>query len=84
MSYLVSKTARQSGYGTARWKTVTRLTPFEREAVREGIPVYFKADRPSGGNHGTYWRVAKARGNGYIDPRVPSAEEVEMLNLWNW
>ncbi|MCA9980455.1 MAG: hypothetical protein KDD89_06475 [Anaerolineales bacterium] len=74
----ISKTANQSGYGSDRYKSVTHLTKDERELVKNGVRVFFQSDRMSGGRYGTYWRVAVYK-NGYINPRVPTDEEIALL-----
>lgn len=71
----ISKTAKQSGYGSARYKSVTFLTKEERELVKKGVRVFFESERLSGG---TYWRVA-VHNRGRINPRVPTDEEIALL-----
>lgn len=52
-----SETGEVHGYGTDRYKWVSRLTAEEREAVREGTAtVIVEADGKSGGSHGSYYR----------------------------
>lgn len=74
----ISATARQSGYGSARFKTVTHLTKKEREMVKNGERVFFESEKLSGGSHGTYWRVVEYK-RGYFNPRVPTAAEIREL-----
>ncbi len=75
----VSTTARQSGYGTDRYKRVTFLTPDERARVKSGERIFFLAERISAkGPKGTYWRVAEVCGAS-IGPRVPSLDEIALL-----
>lgn len=74
----ISNTAHQQGYGSDPWKHVGGLTKEEKSIIRAGGTVVFQADRPSGGNHGTYWRKAiYHRVCGFL-PRVASAEEVRV------
>jgi hypothetical protein len=78
-SLYISTTAKQSGYGSERYKTVTFLTPDERANVRANKRVFFMAERISAnGPKGTFWRVAKNCGKA-IGPRVPTPEEVAQL-----
>ena len=74
-----SNTARQSGYGSDRYKNVTFLTSEERAKVKAGERIFFRAERLSAkGSSGTFWRVAKVCGQS-IGPRVPTPEEVAVL-----
>lgn len=76
---LISKSARQSGYGSDRYKVVKGLTAAELEAARAGTPVYFRADRSSGHAHqNTQWRTVHVVGKRSY-PRVPKADVVAML-----
>jgi hypothetical protein len=77
---VISRTAEQRGYGTYPWKYVVNMTPEERQMARDGVNVLFKAARPSGGNHGTYWRKAVLLPNGRFGPRVASEEEISAKN----
>jgi hypothetical protein len=81
--HIISTTGRQNGYGSeTSYKTVRGLTPEELEAAKMGTAVYFRAERGSlGGTKGTFWRKVLfiKGGKGTAAPRVPSAEDVEML-----
>ena len=74
----ISKTAWQSGYGSARWKSVTHLTKEERQMAKSGVRVFYESKRLSGGTHGTYWRVVKPYRDRFY-PRVPTVEEITRL-----
>ena len=76
---LISKTARQHGRGTDKYKSVVYMTDDERAAARNGQLVMFRSDYLSGGNHGTRWRrvlVYNAYGRTRYVPRVPSHDEI--------
>ena len=75
---IFSGSAEQHGYGTDRWKRVVNMTPEERAHVRAGGIVLFEADRLSGGNHGTYLRMAVDHGRYGFVPRVPHSGIVEI------
>ena len=75
---IVSKTAYQNGFGTDRYKSVAELSKDEKHMLKLGQQVYFKSSARSGGNYGTYWRKVQYR-NGYFNPRVPNAQEIEQL-----
>jgi hypothetical protein len=78
-SLYISKTAKQSGYGSDRYKRVTLLTPDERANVLSDKRIFFVAEKISAkGTQGTFWRVAKKCGMA-IGPRVPTPEEVAQL-----
>ena len=81
---MISTTARQQGFGSDRWKSVSGLTAEERDAARSGALVLFQGSRRSGGNHGTCWRKAvPSRGGwtGRFMPRVPSIEELASAGI---
>jgi hypothetical protein len=70
MPKIISKTGKQHGYGTAKYKWVSGLTKAERDAVRDGKKVYITGSRPAGGNHGTTMRLVRYYNGRYL-PRVP-------------
>ena len=72
----ISPTAVQRGFGRDRYKIVSFLSPEDREHARAGGLVLFKSSRRSGGNHGTYWRVARPGSGGRFYPRVPTPEQL--------
>ncbi len=74
----ISETAEQHGFGSSRWKWVSRLSDEERKATRRGEAVYFKSTRLSGGRWGVYWRRAEWNGKAYI-PRTVTAIELKDL-----
>lgn len=76
---IISTTAQQTGFGTAVHKRVVHLSPAEREAVRNGELVAFNSGRKSGGSHGTTWRVCVDKGSYGIVPRVPSTEQLAVI-----
>ncbi len=53
---IVSKTAKQSGFGQDFYKNVIGLTREEKQAIKNGAVVIFDSGRLSGGNHGTTMR----------------------------
>lgn len=73
---MISDTARQTGFGKARFKRVSGLTPEEREYAKGGGIVLFRS-HPAGGRHGTIWRVVRYVPNFGFIPRVPSTEEFD-------
>lgn len=76
----VSETAWQDGFDSHPYKKVKGLTKEEKQLIKNNILVYFRSSRLSGGNHGTYWRVAKWWASGKMFyPRVPSLEEITEL-----
>lgn len=75
---IISETAKQSGFGTDRYKSVTFLTKAERKHARNGGIVAFDSGRLSGGTHGTPWRVVVAKGR-YLNPHVPSADVLAVI-----
>jgi hypothetical protein len=83
MSVIISKTARQTGFGTDMFKRVVHLTKTERAAVRKGKLVVFDLGRKSGGSHGTSWRVCKYVAGYGIAPRVPTAEQLLIIEQEN-
>ena len=74
---IFSETAEQHGYGSDPWKWVSHMTPDERAFARAGGTVVFRAERLSGGNHGTVWRKALVNGQRFL-PRVADRAEVEV------
>ena len=74
----ISTSARQNGFGTHPHKTVTHLTPAEREFARSGGVVVFRS-RLSGGNHGTAWRMAVPNRKRFM-PRVPPPAVIAALD----
>lgn len=75
----ISLTAQQYGYGTDRYKTITRLSTEERAAVLAGERIFLRAARASAkGPKGTFWRVATKCGAA-IGPRVPAPDELALL-----
>jgi len=79
MNVLYSKTAIQSGFGSALWKRVTFLTKEEKEFIKKGGIVVYKTNCLDGGNHGSYWRQVKyeKRYNRYY-PQTTTREIVEL------
>ena len=80
----ISKTGYAGGWGSDPWKYSAGFTPDERAAIRRGELVAFESARQSGGNHGTYWRIAivKKRSiydRGYYTRRVPTADELRLI-----
>jgi len=65
-----SQTAEQHGYGTDRYKWVSRATPEERKIAREDGLVFFDNGVLSGGTHGTTLRKMVYM-DGRYRPRVP-------------
>lgn len=76
---LVSETAVQRGRGTDRYKSVVYMTPLERAHGQAGGQVAFRSEYRSGGNSGTYWRLAVDHGRYGFVPRVPPVEITEEL-----
>ena len=77
----ISRTAEQHGFGSMPWKWVSRMTDEERQACRNGEPVFFLSSRLSGGRHGTFWRKALWSGRHYIPRTVTQDELTELVNF---
>jgi hypothetical protein len=72
---IISTTARQTGFGSDRFKTVTHLTKTEREGIKNGtLNVYYDSGRKSGGSHGSTWRTVKYN-RGYFNPVAIANED---------
>ena len=80
LNVVVSITAVQRGFGSDRFKKVVFLTKSERAHIRAGGTVAFRSERLSGGNSGTYWRIIVDHGQYGMQPRVPNAELLKILD----
>lgn len=86
-SIIFSETGEVHGFGSERYKWVSKLTPTEQAAVKSGqVVVIVEASRPSGGGNGTgtyYRQVTYTPGYGY-GHRVPyvTDEQIEAAR-WN-
>lgn len=75
---IISKTGQANGFGSDRFKSVTKLTKEEREAVISGGIVLVEGCPPAHGKTGTTLRqVTVNRGKFYH--RVPSAEILDQV-----
>lgn len=81
---IISTSAYQSGFGSAKFKSVRGLTGAEKEFVQNGEIVVFDSGVKSGGGNqtGTTWRQV-VYNRGYWNPRVPAAEIVRQLEAEN-
>lgn len=75
---IISETARQSGKGTDRYKSVIGLTKDEKDYIRKGGIVAFQSVYRSNGHGGTNWRIVRysIRGRERFEPRVPDPEQI--------
>lgn len=79
--FTISTTAKQTGYGSeAHHKRVSGLTEEEKNRIRAGDTVFFRAERLSQrGPAGTLWRYVKLYGHKGFYPRVPAKDTIEQL-----
>tara|TARA_Y100000310_G_C20573074_1_gene759035 strand:+ start:345 stop:632 length:288 start_codon:yes stop_codon:yes gene_type:complete len=75
-TYIESKTAYKTGWGKARWRRVSGLTPEERQAVRTGNTVWF-AFRPWHYTQSGY-KVITVYGDTF-DSREPTPTELAAI-----
>ena len=85
VQFLVSETGEQHGFGTNRYKWVSRMTKRERDFLREKSDrkrkIFIRSSRKSGGKHGTYWRQViwdKFKFSNFY-PRTVTKEEETIL-----
>lgn len=74
---IFSETGEVHGYGSEKYKWVSKLTKAERDAVQAGKTVIVEASRKSGGGNGTgtyYRQVTYTPGYGY-GHRVPTLSD---------
>lgn len=77
---IFSESGVVNGYGSERYKWVSKLTTAEREAVKAGNVVIVEGSRPSGGGNGTgtyYRQVTYTPGYGYSH-RVPNLTDKQI------
>ena len=85
VQFLVSETGEQHGFGTNRYKWVSRMTKRERDFLREKSDrkrkIFIRSSRRSGGKHGTYWRqaVLDRSNHSLFRPRTVTKEEETIL-----
>jgi len=76
--FIESTTAQKVGWGRMPHRSVTRLTPAERQAVRDGHVVWFSFEpwhyMQSGYKVVTYWA-----GGSRFDSREPTPDELERI-----
>lgn len=81
---IFSETGEVHGYGSERYKWVSKLTPTEQAAVKSGkVIVIVEGSRPSGGGNGTgtyYRQVTYTPGYGY-GHRVPFVSDEVIDNV---
>ena len=76
---MISKTAKQTGFGSSVFKQVTRLSKDEKNHIDNGGDVFYDSGRPDNGTNGsTLRRVIKGRRNDYY-PRVLNKSHHEMI-----
>ena len=75
-AYIESRTAYKLGWGRARWRRVSGLTPEERQAVRAGSVVWF-AFAPWHYTQSGY-KVVTVYGDTF-DSREPTPAELEVI-----
>ena len=79
MEIILSKTARQSGFGQDYGKRVVGLTADERKAAQAGVLVAFDSGRPADGRSGTRWRVVQCGRLSAFYPRVPTQAQMDLI-----
>ena len=76
IKFIESKTAQKNGWGSMRFRSVTRLTADERQAVKDGHIVWFSFAplhyTQSGYKIVTYW-------GGGFNSREPTKDELEQV-----
>lgn len=81
---IFSETGEVHGYGSERYKWVSKLTPSEQAAVKSGqVVVIVEGSRSSGGGNGTgtyYRQVTYTPGYGY-GHRVPFVSDEQIENV---
>ena len=78
MEYIESKTALKVGWGSMPYRYVTRLTPDEKQAVKDGHVVWFSFPPwhyKQSGFKVVIYRFTTAR----FDSREPTTDELERL-----
>jgi hypothetical protein len=81
--FIESKTAQKNGWGQQRFRSVTRLTPEERCAVKAGHVVWFSFTpwhyRQSGYKIVTHWGDRGGYWGGGFDSREPTPDELAQI-----